>query len=107
MSSSGDFGAARTSHDHVFCPFHPSAFILSYSPRLTAKSAMSKPGTKKIFDASERFYTLLLERVGEMAREGKSVDQIKKELRKPGYDDWTAKKRFGTNVEAAYRTVQK
>ena len=64
------------------------------------------PGTTKIFDDVERYYTLLLERVGNMAREGKSLDQIKKELRMPEYDDWANKDRLPNNIEAAYRAVK-
>ena len=64
------------------------------------------PGTTKIFDDSDQFYELLLERVAQMVREGKSLDQIKQELRMPEYDNWLAKNRFDTNVEAAYRAVQ-
>jgi cyclase len=64
------------------------------------------PGTTKIFDDSDRYYELLLERVGKMMRDGKSLDQIKQELRMPEYDNWLAKNRFDTNIEAAYRAVQ-
>jgi cyclase len=64
------------------------------------------PGTTKIFDDSERYYALLLERVGKMAREGKSLDEIKKDLKMPEYDGWATKERFPGNVEAAYRAVQ-
>jgi len=64
------------------------------------------PGTTKIFDDSERFYGLLVERVGKMAREGKSLDQIKQELRMPEYDNWAAKDRIPGNIEAAYRAVK-
>jgi cyclase len=65
------------------------------------------PGTTKIFDDSVEYYTLLLERVGKMVKEGKSLGVIKKELRMPETDDWSSKERFGTNVEAAYRSVTK
>jgi cyclase len=65
------------------------------------------PGTAKILDDYERYYTLLLERVGKMAREGKSLDQIKIELRMPEYDDWEGKDRFPNNIDAAYRAVKK
>jgi cyclase len=63
------------------------------------------PGTTRIFDDTTEYYTLLMERVGKMAKDGKSLDQIKKELRMPEADDWSSKERFGTNVEAAYRAV--
>jgi cyclase len=64
------------------------------------------PGTVKIFEDSETYYTLLLERVGKLAKEGKSLDQIKKEVRMPEYEHWGAQERFPTNVEAAYRAVK-
>ena len=63
------------------------------------------PTTTKIFDDSIQYYSLLLERVGKMAKEGKSLEMIKKELRMPETDDWTSKERIDTNIEAAYRAV--
>jgi cyclase len=64
------------------------------------------PGTVKIFDDTEKYYALLLERVGKMAKEGKSLDEIKKEVRMPEYDHWATKERFPTNVEAAYKAIK-
>ena len=64
------------------------------------------PGTTAIFDEMERYYALLLERVGRMAREGKTLDQIKTELRMPEFDDWAGKERFASNVDAAWRAVK-
>jgi len=55
----------------------------------------------------ERYYALLLERVRKMADAGRTLDQIKAELRMPEYDDWDGKERFPTNVEAAWRAVKK
>jgi len=65
-----------------------------------------EPGTAQIFDEMERYYMLLLERVGNLARLGKSLEEIKQELRMPEFDDWAAKERFGTNVELAYKAVK-
>lgn len=64
-------------------------------------------GTTKIFDDSERYYGLLVERVGAMVRDGKSLDQIKQELRMPEYADWSYQERMPSNIEAAYRAVSK
>jgi cyclase len=64
------------------------------------------PGTTKIFEDSERYYALLLDRVGKMVRDGKSLDEIKKELKMPEYDGWATKERFPGNVEAAYKAVK-
>ncbi len=64
------------------------------------------PGTTQIFDEMERYYVLLLERVGKLAREGKSLDQVKAELRMPEFDDWVGKERFSTSVEAAWKAVK-
>ncbi len=64
------------------------------------------PGTVKIFEDTEKYYALLLERVGKMVKEGKSLEEIKKEVRMPEYDHWATKERFPTNVEAAYKAVK-
>jgi cyclase len=64
------------------------------------------PGTVKIFEDTERYYALLLDRVGKMVKEGKSLDEIKKTVKMPEYDHWATKERFPTNVEAAYKAVK-
>lgn len=64
------------------------------------------PGTVKIFEDTEKYYALLLDRVGKMVKDGKSLDDIKKELKMPEYDHWATKERFPTNVEAAYKAVK-
>jgi cyclase len=63
------------------------------------------PGRVKIFEDTETYYALLLERVGAMVKEGKSLDQIKKEVRMPEYAGWASQDRFPTNVDAAYKAV--
>ena len=63
-------------------------------------------GTTKIFDDNERYYTLLLERVGAMVRAGKTLDQVKQELRMPEYADWSYQERMPSNIEAAYRAAK-
>jgi cyclase len=62
-------------------------------------------GTTSIFDESERYYTLLVERVGAMVKAGKSQEQIRQELKMPEYADWAYQDRMPTNVDAAYRAV--
>jgi cyclase len=64
------------------------------------------PGTVKIFDDTEKYYALLVERVAKMVGEGKSLDEIKREVKMPEYDHWATKERFPTNVEAAYKVVK-
>jgi cyclase len=64
------------------------------------------PGTVKILDDMESYYKLLMERVGAMVKAGKSLDDIKKELKMPETDDWAGKDRFSNNIEAAYRAVK-
>lgn len=64
-----------------------------------------QPGTVKIFEDTEKYYALLVERVGKMVKEGKSLEQIKKEVRMPEFDHWATKERFPTNVEAAYKVA--
>jgi cyclase len=63
--------------------------------------------TTKVFDEYEGFYTLLLKRVGDMAAQGKSLAEIKKELKMPEYADWHDQDRLEVNIDAAYRTVKK
>ncbi|MBI4527463.1 MAG: MBL fold metallo-hydrolase [Deltaproteobacteria bacterium] len=65
------------------------------------------PTTTKVFDEYEGFYTLLLKRVGDMAAQGKTLAEIKKELKMPEYADWHDQNRLGVNIEAAYRIVKK
>lgn len=66
-----------------------------------------QPTTTKIFDEYEGFYTLLMKRVGEMAAQGKSLDEIKKELKMPEYADWNGQDRLAVNIDAAYRLIKK
>jgi len=66
-----------------------------------------QPTTTKIFDEYEGYYTLLMKRVGEMAAKGRSLDQIKKELKMPEYADWNGQDRLGVNIDAAYKSVMK
>jgi cyclase len=62
-------------------------------------------GTIKIFDDNERYFGLLIERVGALVRQGRSLEQIQKELRMSEYSDWAYQERMPTNVDAAYRAV--
>jgi len=63
------------------------------------------PGDVTLLDNSERYYTLLLDRVRALVKQGRTLDQIKAELKMPEYDKWVGRDRFGNNVEAAYRAV--
>jgi cyclase len=62
-------------------------------------------GTTKMFDDNERYFGLLIERVGALVRQGRSLEQIQKELRMPEYADWAYQERMPTNIDAAYRAV--
>ncbi len=64
------------------------------------------PGAITILDDMERYYNSLIDRVKQMVQQDKSLDQIKKELRMPEYEDWGGKDRFPNNIEAAYRAVK-
>jgi cyclase len=63
------------------------------------------PGTTKIFDDGEKYYALLIERVGAMMKAGKSLDDIKKELKMPEYAHWANHDRMPTNADAAWRML--
>jgi cyclase len=66
-----------------------------------------QPTTTIIFDEYEGFYNLLMKRVGEMAAQGRSLDEIKKELKMPEYANWQGQDRLGVNIDAAYKSVKK
>ena len=63
------------------------------------------PGTVKIFDDGEKYYALLTERVGVLMKEGKSLDDIKRQVKMPEYARWGSQDRMPTNVEAAYKAL--
>jgi glyoxylase-like metal-dependent hydrolase (beta-lactamase superfamily II) len=64
-----------------------------------------QPGTVKIFEDTEKYYALLIERVGKAVKEGKTLDEIKKEVKMPEYASWASQDRFPTNIDAAYKMV--
>jgi hypothetical protein len=62
----------------------------------------------QLLDETDTFYDVLLDRVGKMTVAGKSLDEIKKNLRIPEYQGWSGgKERLDTNIEAAYRALKK
>jgi cyclase len=63
------------------------------------------PGTIKIIEDGEKYYALLVERVGKLVKEGKSLDDIKNELKMPEYASFGNQERMPTNIEAAYKMV--
>jgi cyclase len=65
------------------------------------------PGTVQILDDMERYYDLLLDRVKQMVQQGKTLEQIKQELKMPEVADWLGRDRFPNNIEAAYREVKR
>ncbi len=96
---------------NIFRPFVTIPDILAAAKMLKALNPQfvvpghGQPGTVKIFEDSEKYYALLVERVGKLAKEGKSLDEIKKEVRMPEYAQWASQERFPGNVEAAYKMV--
>ena len=63
------------------------------------------PGTAKILDDMEGYYGKLMDGVRQMVKQGKSLDEIKKELKIAGTEDWEGQDRFANNIEATYRGV--
>jgi len=96
---------------NIFRPFVTIPDILAASKMLKALNPQfvvpghGQPGTVKIFEDSEKYYALLVERVGKLVKEGKSLDEIKKEVKMPEYANWASQERFPGNVEAAYKMV--
>jgi len=78
--------------------------LRSLSPEVVVPGHGS-PGTTRIFDESEKYYTLLLERVTAMVKAGKTREQIGMELRMPEYADWAYQERMPSNIDAAYRAA--
>jgi hypothetical protein len=62
-------------------------------------------GTTQMLDENERYFGLLIDRVGALVRQGRSLAQIQRELRMPEYADWAYQERMPTNIDAAYRAV--
>src|SRR5258707_3607732 len=62
-------------------------------------------GWYKLFDDGEKYYALLVERVAEKVKEGKSLDDIKKDVKMPEYANWASQDRMPTNIEAAYTMI--
>ena len=72
------------------------------------RPAHGRPTTVQLLDETDKFYDVLLERVGKEIAQGKSLDEIKKDPGLPEYQSWTGgKSRLDTNVEAAYRALKK
>ena len=70
--------------------------------------AHGAPGTGQLLNETDTFYDVLLDRVGKMMAEGKSLDEIKASLRLPEYQSWSGgKERLNSNIEAAYRAIKK
>jgi len=70
--------------------------------------AHGRPTTVELLTQTEKFYDVLLERVGKQIAEGKSLEEIKKDPGLPEYKTWTGgKARLDTNIEAAYRDLRK
>jgi cyclase len=63
------------------------------------------PGSVKMLDDMASYYNQLMDGVTAMHKAGKSLDQIKKELKIARTEDWEGQERFPTNIEAAYRAV--
>lgn len=63
------------------------------------------PGTTRIFDDGEKYYALLMQRVDAAMKQGKSLEDIKRDVKMPEYAGWGSQDRMPTNIEAAYRAL--
>lgn len=50
---------------------------------------------------------MLLKRVTEMANQGKSLAEIKNELKMPEYANWSGQNRLGVNIDVAYKSIKR
>ena len=96
---------------NIFRPFVTIPDMLAAAKMLKALNpehvvpGHGKPGTVKIFEDGEKYYALLLDRVGAMMKDGKSLDDIKRDLHMPEYAAWASQDRMPTNADAAYRML--
>ena len=96
---------------NIFRPFVNISDILAAGKMLKALNpdhvipGHGPPVTTTLFDVGEKYYGLLVERVAAKVKEGKLLDDIKKEVKMPEYAGWASQDRMATNVEAAYRMV--
>jgi cyclase len=96
---------------NIFRPFVTIPDMLAAAKMLKALNpehvvpGHGQPGTVKIFEDGEQYYALLVQRVGAMMKEGKSLDDIKRDLRMPEYAAWASQDRMPTNADAAYRML--
>jgi cyclase len=69
--------------------------------------AHGRPTTVQLLDETDKFYDVLLERVGKQIAQGKSLEEIKKDPALSEYKSWSGgKERLDTNIEAAYRALK-
>src|SRR5436309_12476654 len=96
---------------NIFRPFVNISDILAAGKMMKALNpehvipGHGPPTTTKLFDDGEKYYALLAERVAAKVKEGKSLDDITKEVKMPEYTNWASQDRMPTNIDAAYRAV--
>lgn len=96
---------------NIFRPFVNITDILAAGKMLKALNpdhvipGHGPPVTTTLFDVGEKYYALLVERVAAKVKEGKSLEDIKREVKMPEYVGWASQDRMETNIEAAYRMV--
>jgi cyclase len=107
------FSASGIVHDqiNILRPFVTIPDILAAAKLLKGLNpehvipGHGQPGTVKIFEDTEKYYALLLERVEKAMKEGKTLEQIKAEVKMPEYASWASQDRYPTNVSAAWRAL--
>ena len=107
------FSASGIVHNqiNILRPFVSIPDILAAAKMLKALNpehvipGHGQPGTVQIFEDTEKYYALLLERVGKAMKEGKTLDQIKAEVKMPEYASWASQERYPTNIAAAWRAL--
>jgi cyclase len=96
---------------NIFRPFVNISDILAAGKMMKALNpehvipGHGPPTTAKLFDDGEKYYALLVERVAAKVQEGKSLDDITKEVKMPEYASWASQDRMPTNIDAAYRMI--
>src|SRR5262249_61802148 len=91
---------------NIFRPFVNISDILAAGKMMKALNpeyvipGHGPPTTSKLFDDGEKYYALLVERVAEKVKEGRSLDDIQKEDKMPEDANSSSQDRIPTQIQA-------
>jgi hypothetical protein len=89
-------GSGTSRRFFIFRPFVNISDILAAGKMMKALNpehvipGHGPPTTTKLFDDGEKYYALLVEHITTKVKEGKSLDDIMKEVKMPEYASWAS-----------------